>query len=91
MEEQESQAEALLGQTETHALHTLHAQAFSSRFCKTRLSTLWIGSAHFPPGPEIAFLPRRHQHRFYSALPGRAQAGWLQRWEEGGSAGWGME
>lgn len=32
VEEQESQAKALLGQKETHALHTLHAQAFPSRF-----------------------------------------------------------
>lgn len=36
--------------------------------------------------------PQRHRRRFYSALQGRALAGWLQRREEGGWAdGWGME
>ena len=86
MEEQESQAEALLGQTE--ALRTLHVQAFPGRshapLPDRRLAPLAPARSGSPrPAP---------QRKFYSALPGRAQAGWLPlRQEAGGPAGWGME
>lgn len=45
-----------------------------------------------PAGPAAgrapASAPRRHRLRFYSALAGRARAGWLQGREEEGGTGW---
>lgn len=88
MEQQEGQANAPLGRT----LHTLHDQAFPSRLEKQDWAPQ-IRPARPAAGRALASVPRPHRLRFYSALAGRAQAGWLQGREEGvgGPAGWRME
>lgn len=83
MEQQEGQANAPLGRT----LHTLHDQAFPSRLQKQDWAPQ-IRPARPAAGRAPASVPRPHRLRFYSALAGRAQAGWLQGREEVGGTGW---